>query len=62
MNYVISSHAWESLMIKTSDGDNALHVAAKYARPEVMCEFRHIAIKVSEGQGQNRQLTNRKDN
>ena len=46
MDYVIKSHAWESLNIKDNDGNNALHVAAKCARPEVMWEFRHVPFKV----------------
>ena len=46
IDYVIKSHAWESLNIKDNEGNNALHVAAKFARPEVMWEFRHVPFKV----------------
>ena len=46
MDYVIKSHAWEALNIKDKEGNNAFHIAAKFARPEVMWEFRHISIKV----------------
>ena len=46
MDYVIKSHAWESLNIKDNEGNNALHVAAKFARPEVMWEYRHVPFKV----------------
>nr|KAG5701548.1 hypothetical protein BaRGS_024798 [Batillaria attramentaria] len=51
MDYVIKSHAWESLNIKDNEGNNALHLAAKFARPEVMWEFRHVPFKVKDTEG-----------
>ncbi|XP_070174105.1 transient receptor potential cation channel subfamily A member 1-like [Littorina saxatilis] len=51
MDYVIKSHAWESLNIKDKEGNNALHIAAKFARPEVMWEFRHVPFKIKDADG-----------
>ena len=45
IEYVMSTHPWESLNIKDKMGNNPLHIAAKHARPDVMWEFRFVRFK-----------------
>jgi ankyrin repeat protein len=39
VEYTIKSHAWESLNSFDNNGDNALHLAAEKANPDVLWEF-----------------------
>ncbi|XP_041371421.1 uncharacterized protein LOC121384979 [Gigantopelta aegis] len=54
-NYVIKSHAHESLNVVNNDGNNPLHVAAQFAKPDVLWEFRFVRLK-DKGQDGNTPL------
>ncbi|KAK0058560.1 transient receptor potential cation channel subfamily A member 1 [Biomphalaria pfeifferi] len=51
MDYVIKTHPWESLNITDNFGNNPLHIAAKFARPEVLWEFRFVRFKDTDVDG-----------
>ena len=40
VTYTINTRPWETLNLIDCDGNNCLHVASKFARPEVLWEFR----------------------
>ena len=54
-DYVIKSHAHESLNVANNEGDNPLHLAAKCAKPDVLWEFRFVRFK-DKGHGGNTPL------
>lgn len=43
--HTIKTHDWESLNATDSFGNNALHIAAKFAVPEVLWKFRWLRFK-----------------
>ena len=45
------AHAWESLNATDDKGKNCLHVAGKFARPDVMWEFRSARLKDRDKDG-----------
>ncbi|KAK3582984.1 hypothetical protein CHS0354_027109 [Potamilus streckersoni] len=49
--YTIKTHAWESLNAKDFQGNNALHIAGKFAKPNVMWEFRFVRFKDKDNDG-----------
>ncbi|KAL3837009.1 hypothetical protein ACJMK2_022402, partial [Sinanodonta woodiana] len=49
--YTIKTHAWESLNAKDFQGNNALHIAGKFAKPSVMWEFRFVRFKDKDNDG-----------
>ncbi|XP_060555490.1 transient receptor potential cation channel subfamily A member 1-like isoform X2 [Ruditapes philippinarum] len=51
VDYTIKTHAWESLNAKDFEGNNALHIAGKFARPEVLWEFRFVPFKDKDKDG-----------
>ncbi|XP_059173601.1 uncharacterized protein LOC131954096 [Physella acuta] len=51
MDYIIKTHPWECLNISDNLGNNPLHIAAKFARPEVLWEFRFVRFKDADVDG-----------
>lgn len=51
VEYTIKTHAWESLNAKDFEGNNALHIAGKFAKPEVLWEFRFVRFKDRDKDG-----------
>jgi ankyrin repeat protein len=51
VEYTIKSHAWESLNSFDNNGDNALHLAAEKANPDVLWEFRSVRFKDMDHKG-----------
>ncbi|GFO29474.1 ankyrin-1 [Plakobranchus ocellatus] len=51
MEYVIKTHPWECLNIQDNEGNNPLHIAAKFAKPEVLWEFRFVRFKDPDADG-----------
>lgn len=51
VEYTIKTHAWESLNAKDYEGNNALHIAGKFAKPEVLWEFRFVRFKDRDKDG-----------
>ena len=51
VDYTIKTHAWESLNAKDFEGNNALHIAGKHAKPDVMWEFRSVRFKDRDKDG-----------
>ncbi|XP_052805997.1 uncharacterized protein LOC128235246 isoform X1 [Mya arenaria] len=51
VEYTIKTHAWESLNAKDLEGNNALHIAGKHAKPEVLWEFRFVRFKDRDKDG-----------
>lgn len=51
VDYTIKTHAWESLNAKDFEGNNALHIAGKFAKPEVLWEFRFVRFKDRDKDG-----------
>ncbi|KAH9498223.1 hypothetical protein Btru_008023 [Bulinus truncatus] len=51
MEYIIKTHPWEVLNITDNLGNNPLHIAAKFARPEVLWEFRFVRFKDPDVEG-----------
>ncbi|XP_061175794.1 ankyrin-3-like [Saccostrea echinata] len=45
VDHTIKTHDWESLNAKDNFGNNALHIAAKFANPDVLWEFRYLRFK-----------------
>ncbi|XP_050404543.2 transient receptor potential cation channel subfamily A member 1 [Patella vulgata] len=53
INHVIKTHAWECLNVPDKEGKNPLHIAAMYASPEVLWEFRFVRYKDLDSDGNN---------
>ena len=51
VDYTMKMHAWESLNAKDYKGNNCLHVAGKFARPDVLWEFRFVRFKDRDNDG-----------
>ncbi|KAH3824965.1 ankyrin-3-like [Dreissena polymorpha] len=51
VDYIIKTHAWESLNDKDNEGNNPLHIAGKHAKPEVLWEFRFVRFKDRDKDG-----------
>ena len=51
VQYTIKTHAWESLHDKDLDGNNCLHIAGKFASPEVLWEFRFVRMNDKDKDG-----------
>lgn len=51
VEYTIKTHAWESLNDKDYEGNNCLHIAGKFASPEVLWEFRFVRINDKDKDG-----------
>ena len=51
VDYTIKMHAWESLNAKDFKGNNCLHVAGKFAKPDVLWEFRFVRFKDRDNDG-----------
>lgn len=51
VEYMIKSHDWNSLNLKDKTGNNCLHVAAKFAPPDVLWEFRFVKINERDRDG-----------
>lgn len=51
VDYTIKTHAWESLNAKDFEGNNCLHIAGKFAKPEVLWEFRSVRFKDRDKDG-----------
>jgi len=51
VEYTIKTHAWESLNAKDLEGNNALHIAGKHAKPDVLWEFRFVPFKDRDKDG-----------
>ncbi|XP_053372667.1 uncharacterized protein LOC123561014 [Mercenaria mercenaria] len=51
VEYTIKTHAWESLNAKDFEGNNCLHIAGKFAKPEVLWEFRFVRFKDRDKDG-----------
>lgn len=51
VDYTIKTHAWESLNAKDFEGNNCLHIAGKFAKPEVLWEFRFVRFKDRDKDG-----------
>lgn len=51
VDYTIKSHAWESLNSFDMNGNNALHLAAEKANPDVLWEFRYVRFKDVDKKG-----------
>ncbi|KAK3759907.1 hypothetical protein RRG08_044480 [Elysia crispata] len=51
MEYIIKTHPWESLNIQDNEGNNPLHIAAKFSRPDVLWEFRLVRFKDPDSDG-----------
>uniref|UniRef100_A0A8W8NFI1 Ion transport domain-containing protein n=1 Tax=Magallana gigas TaxID=29159 RepID=A0A8W8NFI1_MAGGI len=49
--HTIKTHDWESLKATDSFGNNALHIAAKFAVPEVLWKFRLLSFKDLDNDG-----------
>lgn len=45
VDHTIKTHDWESLNAMDNFGNNALHIAAKFAVPDVLWEFRYLRFK-----------------
>nr|XP_022298839.1 uncharacterized protein LOC111107780 [Crassostrea virginica] len=45
VDHTIKTHDWESLNAIDNFGNNALHIAAKFAIPDVLWEFRYLRFK-----------------
>lgn len=45
VDHTIKTHDWESLNAVDKFGNNALHIAAKFAKPDVLWEFRYLRFK-----------------
>ena len=45
MDHTMRTHDWESLNAMDNFGNNALHIAAKFAIPDVLWEFRYLRFK-----------------
>nr|XP_022290511.1 uncharacterized protein LOC111102144 isoform X2 [Crassostrea virginica]XP_022290519.1 uncharacterized protein LOC111102144 isoform X2 [Crassostrea virginica] len=45
VDHTIKTHDWESLNAVDNFGNNALHIAAKFAIPDVLWEFRYLRFK-----------------
>ncbi|XP_052062617.1 uncharacterized protein LOC127702453 [Mytilus californianus] len=51
VEYTIKSHAWECLNSVDKNRDNALHLAAENAQPDVLWEFRFVRFKDVDHKG-----------
>ena len=51
VDYTIKMHAWESLNAKDYKGNNCLHVAGKFAKPDVLREFRFVPLNDRDNDG-----------
>ncbi|XP_069117888.1 transient receptor potential cation channel subfamily A member 1-like [Argopecten irradians] len=51
VQHTIKSHDWESLNAMDAEGNNALHIAAKFAKPEVLWEFRFVRFRDTDVDG-----------
>ena len=51
VDYIMKMHAWESLNAKDYKGNNCLHVAGKFAKPDVLWEFRFVRFKDRDNDG-----------
>ncbi|CAG2228617.1 unnamed protein product [Mytilus edulis] len=51
VEYTIKSHAWECLNSIDKNRDNALHLAAENAQPDVLWEFRFVRFKDVDHKG-----------
>jgi ankyrin repeat protein len=51
VQYTIKTHAWESLHDKDIEGNNCLHIAGKFASPEVLWEFRFVRLNDKDKDG-----------
>ena len=51
VNYTMVNHSWESLNAKDYKGNNCLHIAGKFAKPDVLWEFRSVRFKDRDNDG-----------
>ncbi|XP_021362394.1 uncharacterized protein LOC110456149 [Mizuhopecten yessoensis] len=51
VEHTIKSHDWESVNAVDSQGNNALHIAARFALPEVLWEFRFVRFRDTDIDG-----------
>lgn len=51
MDYMIKTHAWDSLHEQDANGNSALHEAAAHASCEVLWEFRGLSFKQKNSDG-----------
>ncbi|XP_033732117.1 uncharacterized protein LOC117321715 [Pecten maximus] len=51
VQHTIKSHDWESLNAMDAQGNNALHIAARFAKPEVLWEFRFVRFRDTDIDG-----------
>ncbi|CAG5120786.1 unnamed protein product, partial [Candidula unifasciata] len=51
MDFVIKTHSWECLNMSDNCNNNALHIAARHACPEVLWEFRFVSLKAQDNDG-----------
>ncbi|KAK3105702.1 hypothetical protein FSP39_003836 [Pinctada imbricata] len=49
--YTIQAHSWNTVNDVDGNKNNALHVAAKYANPDVIWEFRRVSFKMQNKKG-----------
>lgn len=48
VSYTIKNHSWESLNGINKEGKNCLHVAGRYAKPDVLWAFKDICLEAKD--------------